>query len=130
MRLADLMGARIMDADGREVGHVSDVRLVEERVLTADGAGLRMRVEGLVVAVRRRGRLLAYDHRPVDRPRLLARLVSRATARARYAPWDRVAAHQPPASLGQRGTVQLTVRAQDLTPLSEVHDDWNRRRSQ
>ncbi|MGW0424631.1 PRC-barrel domain-containing protein [Streptomyces sp. NPDC003015] len=126
MRLADLMGARVIDSSGREVGHVSDVRLVEEKVLTTSGPGTQMRVEGLVVAVRSRGRLLTYDHRPVERPRLLARLVSRATARARYATWDQVSVHQPPTTLGERGTVQLTVRGEDLMHLREAHHDWNR----
>jgi sporulation protein YlmC with PRC-barrel domain len=126
MRLADLMGARVIDSSGREVGHVSDVRLVEEKVLATGGSGTQMRVEGLVIAVRRRGRLLAYDHRPVDRPRLLARLVSRATARARYAPWHHIAVHRSPTTLGERGTVQLTVRGEDLMHLREAHNDWSR----
>ncbi|MEV6618682.1 hypothetical protein AB0N31_33475 [Streptomyces sp. NPDC051051] len=126
MRLADLMGARVIDSSGRQIGHVGDVRLVEEKVLARGGSGTRMRVDGLVVAVRRRGRLLAYDHRPVDRPLLLARLVGRVAARARYATWDQVGAHRPPTTLGERGTVRLTVRGEDLMRLREAHDDWNR----
>ncbi|MCZ2525294.1 PRC-barrel domain-containing protein [Streptomyces sp. HB2AG] len=125
MRLADLIGARVVDPAGREVGHVSDVRLVEERVPGEDAA-TRLRVDGLVVAVRRRSRLLAYDHRPVRAPMLLAFLARRAAARARWAPWHTVAGHLPPAAAGERGTVRLDRAAADLPLLGDVHEQWTR----
>ncbi|MEU9438844.1 hypothetical protein [Streptomyces sp. NPDC048252] len=124
MRLAELIGARVTDSAGVEVGHVSDVRLVED-----EGPGstrhTRLRVEGLVVAGRRRGRLLAYDHRPVQGPWPLAWLARRAVRHAHWAPWDCVAAHQRPTAIGERGTVQLTRPLDDLKPLAQAHDEWN-----
>ncbi|MBT2421844.1 hypothetical protein J7F01_40805 [Streptomyces sp. ISL-22] len=125
MRLADLIGARVTDPAGREVGHVSDVRLVEE---TSPGStpGPRLRVDGLVVAVRRRGRLLAYDHRPVQGPWPLAWLTRRVIRRARWVPWDCVAVHQPPAVVGERGSVRLSRTIDELVPLVRAHADWNR----
>ncbi|MEU1193489.1 hypothetical protein [Streptomyces sp. NPDC005859] len=125
MRLVDLIGARVTDPAGREIGHVSDVRLVEE---TDPGGtpGTRLRVDGVVVAVRRRGRLLAYEHRPVEGPWPLAWLTRRAVRLAHWAPWDCVAAHQPPSATGESGTVRLTRTVDQLTPLAQAHADWMR----
>ncbi|MEU5768978.1 hypothetical protein ABZ782_23995 [Streptomyces asoensis] len=88
--------------------------------------GLRLRVEGLVVAERRRARLLAYDHRPVDGPRPLAWLTGRAVRHAHWAPWECVAAHQRPTALGERGTVRLNKTLDQLTPLARAHQEWHR----
>ncbi|WP_185893574.1 PRC-barrel domain-containing protein [Streptomyces sp. WAC08241] len=121
MRLADLMGARVRDRDGREIGHVSDVRLREH----PGPAGTVLKVEGLVVATRARGRLIAYDHRPVDGPWPLAWLARWAARNARWAPWPAVAAHEPPARLGDPGTVRLAVPGGELAPLTDAHDAWN-----
>ncbi|MFE0774269.1 hypothetical protein [Streptomyces sp. NPDC058861] len=125
MRLADLMGARVRDRGGREIGHVSDVRLREYAIPARGPAHTELRVEGLVVAIRRRGRLIAYDHRPVDGPWPLARLARRAARNALWAPWSVVAGHEPPARLGDPGTVRLTVPGTELAPSADVHDDWN-----
>ncbi|WEH38342.1 hypothetical protein [Streptomyces sp. AM 2-1-1] len=119
MRLADLMGARVQDRDGRHVGHVSDVRLRE----CGDSPDTVLRVEGLVVATRSRGRLIAYDHRPVDGPWPLARLARWAARNARWAPWPLVAGHEGPGRLGDPGTVRLLVGTDELPLLTDVHDD-------
>ncbi|QTA36710.1 PRC-barrel domain-containing protein [Streptomyces sp. CA-256286] len=125
MRLADLIGARVLDRDGREIGHVSDVRL---REYTAPGnapADTELRIEGLVVAARRRGRLIACDHRPVDGPWPLARLALWAARNARWVPWSTIAEHAPPRRLGDPGTVRLIAHAGELTPLTDAHRDWS-----
>ncbi|MGW7265146.1 PRC-barrel domain-containing protein [Streptomyces sp. NPDC054842] len=124
MRLADLIGALVTDSAGREVGHVSDVRLVEVEAPGHD-TGTRLRVEGLVVALRWHGRLLAYDHRPVHGPRPLAWLTRRSVRRARWVPWDRVAHHRPAAAVGERGALRLTTTADELLPLERAHHEWN-----
>ncbi|GGR36332.1 hypothetical protein [Streptomyces roseolus] len=125
MRLADLMGARVRDRDGREIGHVSDVRLREHPAPDGASADTVLKVEGLVVATRVRARLIAYDHRPVDGPWPLARLARRAARGARWAPWPVVAAHEPPDRLGDLGTVLLVVPGAELVPLTDVHHGWN-----
>ncbi|WP_411072607.1 hypothetical protein [Streptomyces sp. cmx-4-25] len=129
MRLADLMGARVRDRDGREIGHVSDVRLREHPAPDAGPAGTVLKVEGLVVATRARGRLIAYDHRPVDGSWPLTRLARWAARNARWAPWPAVAGHEPPDRLGDPGTVRLAVSGTELVPLTDAHDDWNSTRN-
>ncbi|MEK9520598.1 hypothetical protein MIU24_14520 [Streptomyces venezuelae] len=119
MRLADLMGARVIDATGRDIGHVSDARLTET---TPADMRPRLRVEGLVTATRRRSRLLAYDHRPVDAPWPLTALARRATRHALWTPWTTVTAHRPPDRLGEPGTITLDQPA--TTPL-DMHTHWN-----
>ncbi|MFC8269491.1 hypothetical protein ACFUIZ_27800 [Streptomyces cinereoruber] len=125
MRLADLMGARVRDPDGREIGHVSDVRLREHPAPDGAPADTVLKVEGLVVATRARARLIAYDHRPVDGPWPLARLARRAARGARWAPWPVVAAHEPPDRLGDPGTVRLVVPGTELASLTDVHHGWD-----
>lgn len=123
MRLADLMGARVLDATGRDIGHVSDVRLTETP--SAAGRPTRLHVAGLVIATRRRSRLLAYDHRPVDAPWPLTALARRTTRHALWTPWATVAAHQAPIRLGEPGTVTLDQPASALTSLQDMHTHWN-----
>ncbi|MQY04685.1 hypothetical protein [Actinomadura macrotermitis] len=118
MRLADLIGALVLDPEERRVGRVSDVRLVDE-----GPAGLR--VDGLVVSPRLRGQLLAYDHRPVERPWLLAYFARRGSARALWVPWDDVAGVRPDERTGEPGTVRLTRGAGELGPLAEAYRSWS-----
>ncbi|MBT2469122.1 hypothetical protein J7E97_14890 [Streptomyces sp. ISL-66] len=124
MRLADLMGARVLDATGRDIGHVGDIRFVE----TSGPAGepTRLRIEGLVIAPRRSSRMLAYDHRPVTAPWPLTTLARRATRHALWASWKNVASRQPPSTLGEPGTITLRQNASDLSLLSDMHAHWNK----
>ncbi|MET9963408.1 hypothetical protein ABZ128_30795 [Streptomyces sp. NPDC006326] len=122
MHLADLMGARVRDPAGRDIGHVSDVRLTDVR--GPDGT-LRLRIEGLVIATRRRTRMLGYDHRPVEAPWPLTAIARRATRHALWAPWDTVTSHAPAARAGERGTVVLTRNGAELPTLAAMHAHWN-----
>ncbi|MEU0786934.1 PRC-barrel domain-containing protein [Streptomyces sp. NPDC006173] len=125
MRLAELIGSRVTDSSGKEIGHVSDVRLVEERGPGSE-PGTRLRVEGLVITSRRRARLLAYDHRPVQGPWSLTWLTRRAIRHAHWAPWSCVASHQRPPAIGESGTVQLATTIGELAPLAQAHEEWDR----
>ncbi|MBW8486860.1 hypothetical protein [Actinomadura parmotrematis] len=116
MRLADLIDALVLDGAGDLAGRVTDVRLVE----TADG----LVVDGLVVSPKRRGRLLAWDHRPVERPRILGAIARAGSRRARWVPWDAVASHEPPGRLGDLGTVRLDRASADLVPLADAQREW------
>ncbi|MEV2255534.1 PRC-barrel domain-containing protein [Streptomyces sp. NPDC050147] len=125
MRLADLMGARVIDVSGRDIGHVSDVRLVEEKDPAATDSYGRLSVQGLVIATHHGVRLLACDRGPVSGPRTLAWLVRRAAAKSMYAPWDHVTAYEPSTTTGEPGTVRLTTRADRLTALPDAQERWN-----
>lgn len=122
MHLAEIIGARVLGPAGEEIGHVSDVHLIEA---AAPGrAATTMRIDGLVVATCRRGRLLAYDHRPAQAPWPLVVLARRAASHALWASWDLVARHERPPAVGEPGTVALTRSASALRPLNEVHHEW------
>ncbi|WP_329201733.1 MULTISPECIES: hypothetical protein [unclassified Streptomyces] len=125
MRLADLMGARVLDATGSNLGHVSDVRLIESPGPSPGNDSTRLRIEGVVIAPRRRSRILAYDHRPVAAPWPLTLLARRATRHALWVPWESVASSERPSALGRPGTVTLTRNATDLPLLRDMHTHWN-----
>ena len=82
MRLSEIIGARVVDGNGRNLGVVRDVQAsvdVEE-----GGAWRSVRVEAIVVASPR-------SPRPgVDRPLVFGWLDRRFDRRARTIPWDRV----------------------------------------
>ncbi|WP_327686427.1 hypothetical protein [Streptomyces sp. NBC_00467] len=124
MRLADLMGARVCDPAGTEIGHVSDVRLVEHPAPTRPEATLR--VEGVVVALKGHSRLFSYDHRPVDGPWPLAWLARRAARHARWIPWDHVTSHQPAKRLGDPAIIRISHPSEQLPLLSDMHQQWTR----
>ncbi|MDQ1374192.1 MAG: hypothetical protein QOJ09_1530 [Actinomycetota bacterium] len=89
MRLSDLLHSTVVDADGREVGTVDDVRLVQDgpTVANFDAA---LRVEGLVVGGGALGLRLGYHRAGVTGPWLLKALFTWLERRARYVPWDDV----------------------------------------
>jgi sporulation protein YlmC with PRC-barrel domain len=83
-RLNSLLGAKVVLRDGREAGHVNDVRL-------AGGPGLHNYVvEGLVVGRGSEGSMLGYDRREVRGPWLVRVLVAAANRDAAYVPWPAV----------------------------------------
>ena len=89
MHLSDLLGARVVDLDGQEVGRVRDVRLVQDGPLQGT-FGAALRVHGLVVGPNGLAGRLGYDRHGVDGPWLVAATVRRLARRDRFAPWDAV----------------------------------------
>ena len=91
MRLTDLLGTEVRDADDAVIGRVLDLRLVQDGPTPA--AGARLRVDGLLVGRGRRGALavrLGYHRDDQNGPFLLnglARLLERGV---RYVPWSAV----------------------------------------
>ncbi|MEV6285695.1 hypothetical protein [Kribbella sp. NPDC051770] len=84
MRLNELLGRRVLDANGNEIGGVADVRLVQDGpLLTSRQAALR--IDGLIVVEKRSTRLFGYE-RHVG-PALLRRLVHWKLGRVWYVPW-------------------------------------------
>ena len=108
MRASDLLGARVVDAGGAELGTVSDVRLVQDGPLLGTW-GAALRVAGLVVSPRRSGSYLGYDRGGVRGPWLVAHVVRWLHRHAVYVGWEDVAACES-------GTVRLSRSVGDSTP--------------
>ena len=106
MRLSDLLGADVLDADGTPVGRVTDVRMTQDGpVLGTWGAAFR--VTGLVVSPRHTGSYLGYDRRTVRGPWLVAKAVRWLHRDAVLVPWDDVVSCDG-------GRVVLASRRSDL----------------
>jgi sporulation protein YlmC with PRC-barrel domain len=109
MRLNELLGRRVIDADGKEIGGVADIRLVQDGpLLTSQQAALR--IDGLIVVERRATRLFGYE-RHVG-PALLRWLVHRRLGQVWYLPWGDVA------EIAE--TVAIHRSRAELRPLDDV----------
>jgi hypothetical protein len=86
-RLSDLVNATALDADGRVLGEVEDVRLVQDGPFV-EGFGLKLRVDGVVIGKRSRGLRLGFGRANVRGPWLLKAIFSRLERHARYYTWD------------------------------------------
>jgi sporulation protein YlmC with PRC-barrel domain len=73
MRLSDLLGARVTDADGTTLGEVIDVRLAQ--IGRPHLAMAELEVESLVVSPRATGSLFGYDRRADQGPLLLRAII-------------------------------------------------------
>jgi hypothetical protein len=94
MRLTDLLGASVIDEDGRSLGVVIDVRLVQDG--PPQGTfGAAFRVHGFVVARTSVGAHLGFDRANVRGPWLLKALFGVVQGRPRYAEWSRVRSLEP-----------------------------------
>jgi uncharacterized protein YrrD len=109
MRLSDLLGARVYDADGTYVGHVGDVRMVQDGpVIGTWGAALRL--SGLVVMRNKSGSFLGYERGTVNGPWLVARVVGWLHRHAKYVEWDDVASFED-------SVVRVRRASADLAPV-------------
>jgi sporulation protein YlmC with PRC-barrel domain len=88
MRLTELLGLSVVDADGARVGRVADVVLVQDGPLRGPYQA-SLRVTGLIVVERRHIRLMGYE-RDV-RPALVRWLVHRLAGTVRHVRWEDVA---------------------------------------
>ena len=89
MNLSDLLGAEVTDVDGTPLGHVRDVRLVQDGPNQGTfGAGLRL--HGLIVGTTDISARLGYGRLGVDGPWLVAAVAKRLTRSSRYVPWTEV----------------------------------------
>jgi sporulation protein YlmC with PRC-barrel domain len=103
VRLSDLLGQRVVDAAGAELGRVHDVRLVQDGPPVGPfGAGLR--VTHLIVGPSAVASRLGYDRADVGAPWIVAAVARRLRRRALLVPWDEVEAMDG-------GVVTLTRRA-------------------
>ena len=88
MRASDLLGRPVLDATGRRIGLVTDLRCVKEA--GPDAAWGVLRLESLVVDERQIGSRLGYD-RHQRSPALLRGVMRRLHGRSTVVPWSRVA---------------------------------------
>ncbi|MGI5499848.1 PRC-barrel domain-containing protein [Lentzea sp. CA-135723] len=83
MRASDLLGRTVHDHAGRELGRVADL-------LTETDEQGRHRVVRVLVAPRRRGRLLGFERPGIQPPWLLERLSDVVHRGMREVPWEDV----------------------------------------
>ena len=108
MRLSELLDARVVDADGTELGSIEDVRLAQDGPLLMP-FGAALRVEAVVAGRGALGTRLGFVRGDVRGPWLLRWIFGALERRARYVPWEVVESWAD-------GVVRVTVRASDLGP--------------
>ncbi len=88
MRASDLVGRAVVDDRGRRLGHVNDLRAVDDGA--AGGRAHDVRIDALLVGVHHVGSSLGYT-RDQQRGPWLVRTIVRALHRdVTVVPWDRV----------------------------------------
>lgn len=102
LRASELLGRTVTDLDGRRVGMVLDVRLVQDGPVTA-ALDARVRVDGLVVGHGRFPQRSGLLRQEVHGPWLLMAICSRLGPHRRYLEWSAV---DDPGSLLQGGAVR------------------------
>lgn len=88
--MAELTRSRLLDVAGREVGHVHDLRLIQDGPVHEATGRAAYRVAGLVVGPGHLGMHLGFGSRDVRGPWLLRAPLARLARRARYVPWSRI----------------------------------------
>jgi hypothetical protein len=111
--LSELLHSEVRDADGRALGNVTDVRLVQDGPIL-EGFGAALRVDGLVVGTGSFAVRLGYHRHGVTGPALLKAIFGTLERRARFVPWDQVAHWEG-------STVQLRVPGSDVPTLPEAY---------
>jgi hypothetical protein len=111
MRLSDLLDNEVVDHEGRSIGGVADVVLVQDGPLRG-GPNASFRIAALIVVERRHFRLLGYERDL--RPAVFRWLVRKAAGRTVRVEWDHVAE-----VTGER--VRLKVAADGLTAHRRAH---------
>jgi hypothetical protein len=107
MRISELLDRPVVDAVGRRIGRVRDVRVIADGPVQHPSGARALRVDGLVVGRTLGGDRLGYG-RTVHGPRLLAALFDKIRSHQHYVPW---------ADIHRTGhTIVLTVSAADLRP--------------
>ncbi len=104
MRMSDLLDHPVRDVSGTVVGHVADVRLVQDG--PPIGYGAAFRVHGLIVT-HGVGSYLGYDRATVSKPWVVNWLMNLLHRGAKYADWSLVTAVE-------NGEIRLSASAGDL----------------
>lgn len=113
MRLSELLGSEVRDRDGRYVGTIADVVLVQDGPMRGPYMA-SLRLTGLILVERRHVRLMGYERDAL--PVLLRWLLTRLAGEVLHVRWSDVA------ELGE-GAVLLDVSRDQV----EEHDPAVRR---
>lgn len=108
MRVSDLVGARVCDEQGNDLGGVNDVRLVQDGPILGTW-GAAFRISGLIVSRRRIGSFLGYEHDTMRGPWLVRTVVRWLHRDALFVPWSAVR---------EMGDRVVHVAVQDSVPLT------------
>lgn len=110
MRLSELLDVEVRDRDGRRVGRVVDIRLVQDGPVQFP-YGAALRVDGFIVAERELVRMLGYE-RDV-RPAIFRRLIGLAHGTVRFVGFAEVERLPD-------GTLRAAAATADLPLLDDV----------
>ena len=106
MRLTDFLGSHVIDADGRKVGYITDVRLVQDGPILGE-FGAAFRVHGIVVGRSTIGAHMGFERRNVRGPWMLKRFFALIQGTPRYVGWGDIASIE-------EETVRIALRSDDL----------------
>lgn len=108
MLLSDLLHTEVVDADGRTIGSVHDVHLVQDGPLLLP-FGAAYRVEGLLVGRGSLGTRLGYHRGGGQGPWLLKSLFGALERRAHFVAWEDVESYDS-------DVIRLRRRRDELGP--------------
>jgi hypothetical protein len=101
MRLTDLLDHPVLDVDGRPMGRVREVRLVQDGSLVP-GFGAGLRVDGLLVGKPAAAVRLGFHRPDVRGPWPLKPVLAFLASRATYVAWEDL-------SLAEDGTISCSA---------------------
>jgi hypothetical protein len=93
MRLSDLLGSRVFDENGVEIGRVHEVRAVQDGPFQ-DAFGAALRIEGLIVGRGSMGTRLGLDRADSRSPALVRIIFEGVRGKRRFVPWSNIVAIQ------------------------------------
>src|SRR3954453_8953517 len=111
MRMADLVGAKVIDSGGRDVGKVHDVRAARDGTHEVDAPYVATH---LLVAAGSVGTRLGYGYGHMHGPWPLSAIMRRAMARSYAARWDQLDV------IEHDQVLRLAVSRDDLMTMAEL----------
>lgn len=116
MRAVDLLGARVYDRAGAEIGKVRDLHFEAGGPAIVDSGDPAYRLTALECGAVGVAHRLGYGNRDLAGPWPLDRILGRMAHRSLIVRWDQVATIDGP-------RIQLAVAADDLKQLGKAADD-------
>lgn len=110
MRLAELLGCRLFDCDGTEVGSVHDVRFIADGPPYAGTGNPSYRLSALIVGSRAVGDRLGYVRHEMKGPWPLPLLFSRLARRSYLVRWEDVTRFDRP-------RIEIRCRGRELSSI-------------
>lgn len=110
MTLAELLGCRLFDRDGTEVGSVHDVRFIADGPPYAGSGKPSYRLAALIVGSTAVGNRLGYVRHEMKGPWPLPWLFSRLARRSYLVDWEDVTRFERP-------RIEIRCRARDLSSI-------------